>query len=257
VRSTHRQIFIHPSAIVEDGATLGSNVTIGPYTIVHKNVSVGSDSIIESHCVIGRSEPGIESQPLTIGRSSIVRSHTVVYGGSTIGSGLQTGHGAIIREASKIGERCRVGTQADIEGSVTIGDYVSIHSSVFVAPDATIGNFVWLFPRVVLTNDPHPPSAASEGITIEDYAAVAANAVILPGVRLGHDCVVAAGAVVTTDVRAGAIVAGVPATERGDASEIRLRSTAEAAYPWRRHFRAGYPDDVAQMWMTEFGEGRH
>jgi len=246
-------VFIHPSATVEDGAMLGSDITIGPYTIVHANASIGADTIIESHCVIGRTEPGSEPKPLTIGSGSMMRSHTVIYGGSTIGGGLQTGHGATIREASAIGERCRIGTQADLEGSVTIGEYVSIHSSVFVAPDATIGSFVWLFPHVVLTNDPHPPSDVSEGITIEDYAAVSANAVILPGIRLGRGSLVAAGAVVTAEVQAGRVVAGVPAKDIGDASEIELRSTQGSAYPWRRHFHRGYPEEITRKWLGEFG----
>jgi len=249
-------VFIHPSAIVEDGAVLGANVTIGPYTIVHANVSIGSNAVIESHCVIGMTKPGGRPEPLTIGSGSTVRSHTVIYGGSTIGSGLQTGHGALIREAHKIGEQCRVGTQADIEGSVTIGDHVSIHSSVGIGPDTTIGDFVWLLPHVVLANDPHPPSNVSEGITIEDYAVVAANAVVLPGVRLGRDSVVAAGAVVSKDVPARRVVAGVPAADRGDASAIRLRSTGGPAYPWRRHYLTGYPDDITQQWIAEFGDSR-
>lgn len=248
-------MLIDPSATIHDGATLGANVVIGPYSIVHENASIGDDTIVESHCVIGRTEPGLEAKALTLGAGSLVRSHSVICGGSSIGQGLQTGHGAMIRESSIIGEQCKVGTHADIEGSVTIGSYVSIHSHVFVAPDATIGNFVWLFPHVVLTNDPHPPSHVSEGITIEDYAAVSANAVIVPGVRVGRDSLVAAGSVVTRDVGIGRVVAGVPAKDIGKASDVRHRSSGESAYPWRRHFQSGYPEAVTHQWFAEFSDG--
>jgi len=243
---------IHPSAIIEEGATLAEDVIVGPFTIIHANVSLGAGSFVESHCVLGRTERGRDPLPLEIGADATIRSHTVIYGGSKIGMGLQTGHSATIREHSTIGDRCRIGTQADIEGSVQIGDYVSIHSSVFIAPDARIGNYVWLFPYVVLTNDPHPPSSESQGILISDYAAVAANAVIMPGIVIGLDSLVAAGALVTRDVAPRTAVAGSPARLVGPASDIRLRSDGTAAYPWRRHFRSGYPDVVVDRWSVEF-----
>ena len=70
---------------------------------------------------------------------------------------------------------------------------------MFVAQHARIGDFVWLFPHVVLTNDPHPPSHDRffAGPIVEDYAAVGARSCILPGIRLGTRSLVAAGATVT------------------------------------------------------------
>ena len=66
-----------------------------------------------------------------------------------------------------------IGTLGDFQGHATIGDYVRTHSSVFIAHHARIGNFVWIFPHVVLTDDPHPPSEVRRGVVVEDYASIA------------------------------------------------------------------------------------
>ena len=249
-----RDVTIHPSAIVEDGASIGAGSSIGPFCIVHGNVVLGSGSAIDSHCVLGHSEGG-KAERLTIGAGSRVRSHSVIYGGTTIGPRLETGHHVTIREATTAGVNFRVGTRSDIQGDCSIGDYVRLHSNVFVAHRSRIGNFVWIFPYVVLTNDPHPPSSGLlQGVTVEDFAAIAARSVILPGVTVGRGSLVGAGAVVNRDVRRGSVVAGVPAKERGDAADIMLTDGSGPAYPWRRHFRRGYPDEVVARWEHEFAD---
>ncbi|MDJ0923764.1 MAG: N-acetyltransferase [Acidimicrobiia bacterium] len=245
---------IHPSAIIEEGASIGEDVVVGPFSIIHGNVTLGDGSVVDSHCVLGHTEPGLAPAPLIVGPDARIRSHSLLYGGSEIGSGLQTGHRVTIREGSSIGESLRVGTLSDLQGSCSIGNYVRFHSNVHISQASTVGDYVWIFPYVVLTNDPHPPSDGFlTGVTVEEFAVIATMSIILPGLTVGRDSLVGAHSMVNRDVRPGAVVAGTPAKDRGDASAIELRDGSGPAYPWRRHFHRGYPDDVVAQWKAEFG----
>jgi acetyltransferase-like isoleucine patch superfamily enzyme len=246
---------IHRTVVIEKGSVIGPGVTIGPFTVVHSGVEVAAESRIGSHCVLGYGEPGVDEAPSRIGEGAIIRSHSIIYAGSEIAPELETGHHVTIRESARIGRNLRVGTFSDIQGHSQIGDYVRLHSGVFIAQHTTIEDCVWLFPHVVLTDDPHPPSDGHHtGAHIEMYASIGAAALVLPGITVGRDALVAARSLVTRDVRPGAVVAGSPARDRGDASAIQLRNGSGPAYPWRRHFRRGYPQDVVAGWDAEYGD---
>lgn len=245
---------IHPTAILEPGVEIGTNVEVGPYSIIRSGVSVGSGTKIGSFCEIGLQPGGAEDLALIIGDNSNIRSHCVLYSGSEFASGLETGHHVTIRENTKAGLNFRVGTLSDIQGDVVIRDYVRFHSNVFVAKGTQISDFVWVFPHVVFTNDPTPPSNMVSGCSVDEYAVIAARSVILPGVRIGRGSLVGAGSTVTRDVAPDTIVVGNPAIDRGPTSRISLRSDGGKAYPWRRHFHRGYPSELVARWIDETDE---
>jgi acetyltransferase-like isoleucine patch superfamily enzyme len=243
---------IHATALVSPQARLGRNVTIGPFSIVHDNVEVGDDSIIESHCEIGYPTPRADGKVLTIGPNARIRSHSVFYEGSTFGPKLVTGHRVTAREGTVAGECLQLGTLCDIQGTCTIGDHVRFHSNVHIGQLSRIGSFVWIFPYVVLTNDPHPPSNHLVGVQVEDYAAIATMSVILPGVRIGRGALVGAHALVDKDVPADTVVAGSPAHVICATSRIKLKDgTDRPAYPWTTHFHSGYPEHIVKEWIAK------
>lgn len=248
---------IHPTALVSPQAILGRDVRIGPFCILHEGVVLGDRVRIDAYCELGVPTPLADGSPLIIGDDAWVRSHSVFYTASRFGEKLVTGHRVTVREHTVAGKNFQIGSLADIQGDCTIGDYVRFQSQVFVGKKTTIGNFVWALPHVVLTNDPTPPSHVLDGPTIEDYAVLAAMAVILPGVRVGRHALVAAQACVTRDVAPFTAVAGVPATVLGPTSAIRRRDgSGGEAYPWPVHFRRGYPKEICAQWDTEFaGQG--
>ena len=238
---------IHPSAIVHEAAEIGEDVAIGPFTVIGPGVTIGKGSTIEGWCDLGRH--GGPDSPLGLGENSLVRSHSVLYGGSTFGERLRTGHHVTVLPGVRAGASFQLGSYGDVQGPCEIGDYVSFQSSVFVAPGTVIGNFCWVFINVVLANDKTPPSTIVDGVRVEDAAVIGAGSVVLPGRRVGRGALVAAGSVVTRDVRPGMVVAGNPAVERGPASEIGLSDgTGRAAYPWQGHYRAKYPVAVTENW---------
>jgi acetyltransferase-like isoleucine patch superfamily enzyme len=244
-------------ARVSKDARLGTNVRIGDFVVVHDGVDLGDDSVVESHCVLG--QPAAQTaERLVIGAGAHIRSHCVLYRGATIGPRLVTGTHAVVRERSRLGIEVQIGAYTELQGDLTIGDYTRTQSSVFIPKHTTIGAFVWLLPHVCFTNDPHPPSNLGElGATVEDFAVIAARALILPGVRIGSRSLVAAGSVVTKDVPADMVVAGVPARVRGKTNEIMLRDATTGAvgdtpaYPWTRHFHRGYPAAIVEGWKRE------
>ncbi len=112
-----------------------------------------------------------------------------------------------------IGRDSMVGAFVEIQEGVTIGDRTRVQSHTFVCDMVSIGNDVFVGHGVMFINDtmpPQPDRSVWRGTTIEDGASIGSNATLLP-VRIGKNAVVGAGAVVTKDVPAGAIVAGNPA----------------------------------------------
>ena len=117
----------------------------------------------------------------------MIRSHCVIYTGAQIGDDFSCGHHVTIREGTRIAEGVRVGTLSDVQGELTIGRLARLHSNVFVAQRSTIEEFAWLFPYVVLMNDPHPPSdTCTLGPTIRRFAAIGAGATIFRAIDIGE-----------------------------------------------------------------------
>jgi len=244
---------VHPTSVVNPDASLGAGVRVGPFCAIHANVTVGEGSFVDSHTVLGATTADFyadptqyEPKPCSIGPGAVIRSHSVIYAGAEIGASFECGHHVSIREGTRIAEGVRVGTYSDLQGHLSIGRYVRIHSNVFVSQTSTIEEFAWLFPHVVLTDDPHPPSeTCAQGPTIRRFAVVCARAVIFPAVEIGEGAVVGAMALVREDVPAHAVVVGVPAKAIGTTADVVCcDDKLEQVYPWWTHFRRGYPDGV-------------
>jgi acetyltransferase-like isoleucine patch superfamily enzyme len=156
----------------------------------------------------------VAPRPLEIGEGALIRSGTVLYAGSRIGAGLETGHHVVIREENRIGERLSIWNHSTIDYGCTIGDRVKIHNHVYVAQFTVIEDGAFLAPGVQIANDRFPLSDDLKGPVIRRGAVLGVNATILPGVEIGEEALVGAGAVVTRDVPPRAIVTGNPARVR-------------------------------------------
>jgi acetyltransferase-like isoleucine patch superfamily enzyme len=190
---------------------------ISSLAVVAPGVDLAEGVVVEEFCVVGRhagrtsdGNPG----PTRIGPGSTLRTHTVVYAGTTIGARFQTGHHALVREANVIGDDVSIGSLSVVEHHVTIGDKVRIHSQNFVPEFTVLEEGAWIGPRVTITNHPMPECPSFEGcaagVHIGRYARVGANVTLLPGVRIGARALIGAGAVVTRDVPPGGVVVGHP-----------------------------------------------
>lgn len=244
---------IHKLADVHPGAKLSKDTSVGAFTQIHNNVQIGEQSDIGSHCVIGV-PPTIDSPNLlTIGNAATIRSHSVIYAGSNIGDSLVTGHHVSIRENLTAGNDLLLGSYCDVQGHAQFGDFVKIYNGAHIARHTKLGNFVWIFPFVVFTNDPTPPSDGYEiGAVVEDYAVLATRVTVMPGVTIGKDAFVGAGSLITKNVEPGIFSSGSPSKKMAMAHHIPLRDGSGPAYPWRRHFHRGIPESIVQDWVAEF-----
>lgn len=242
MKFTNRNVYISPSA------QLGVNVKIGDNTTIYDNVVIGDNSIIANDCVIGEptndyyDDISCYANPGTrLGENCLLRSHAVIYASSTFGDGFSCGHRVTIRENSIFGANCRVGSLSDIQGYSSFGDHCWLHSNVHIGQGSSIGNFVFVYPYVVFTNDPTPPSNIRNGPTVGDYSQISVFSVLLPGVLVGRHCLVGAGSIVGRDVDDYQLVIGSPAKVVKRVTEIASRETGEPHYPWPARFDRGMP----------------
>lgn len=252
-------VVIRTGSIIGDNIDIGDGVYIDFNVIIRDNVEIGMNSFVGARVILGEyladftARREIVPHALKIGDNAVIRSDTIVYGDNVIGDNFQTGHRVTIRENSQIGSHVRIGTLSDIQGYCKIGNYVNMHSNVHIGHKSIIKDYVWIFPYVVLTNDPNPPSENLLGVTVEEFAVIATGTVILPGMVIGKESLVGAGAVVTKDVLPESIVVGNPAKNMGSTSRIKDKVTGKQVYPWKYSFERGMPWEGVgyKMWEAK------
>ncbi len=146
----------------------------------------------------------------------------VIDPGAEIGKGTKIWHFSHIMSKARLGEKCSVGQNVFIANNVKIGNNVKIQNNVSVYEGVILEDNCFCGPSMVFTNVKNPRSAIARN-TAEDYlfthvkkgATLGANCTIICGITIGENAFVAAGAVVTNDVKPSALVAGVPAKQIG------------------------------------------
>lgn len=244
-----KHVTVNPNCIIEDNVVIGDDTYIDSNTIIRRGVTIGRHSFIGSNCIIGEYlmdfciDRQYHNHPLNIGQNALIRSGSIIYAGSVIGDNFQTGHQVTIREKSQIGNNVSIGTLSDIQGNCKLGNYVRLHSNVHIGQLSTVDDFVWIYPYVVLTNDPTPPSNEFVGVHVHSFAIVATGSIIMPGLDIGQDCLIGAGAIVTKSIEPYAVAVGNPAKVISDVRKVKNKITGEPVYPWRNHFRNYMPWD--------------
>tara|TARA_B110001452_G_scaffold252548_1_gene242508 strand:+ start:1563 stop:2030 length:468 start_codon:yes stop_codon:yes gene_type:complete len=127
-----------------------------------------------------------------------------------------------------IGEGTNIGALSHIGKNVTIGINCRIQGSVYIADGCIVGDNVFIGPGAVITNDRHPPSKGVWApVNVDNDVVIGANATIVAGVNLHTGCVIAAGAVVTTDIPPQQVWGGNPAKQMMLREEYESRRGAD------------------------------
>lgn len=211
-------------AVIEAGASLGAGSSVGYGAVIHSGTRIGVGCVVEPGAVLGkrpRLRPGSsaavgeELTPLSLGDHVTVCCGAILYAGSVIGERVIIGDQAQVRERVSIGSETVVGRGSAIDFATRVGARVSIQTGVYVTAASVIEDDVFLGPGAQTTNDDtmgrHPSAAGLAGARLRRACRVGGGAVLVPGVEIGEEAFVAAGAVVTRDVGAREVVMGVPA----------------------------------------------
>jgi acetyltransferase-like isoleucine patch superfamily enzyme len=208
---------VHPSATVYPGTVLGAGVKVLENAVVGKQPSLSPRSTTKR-------EP---LSPAVIGESTIVSTGAIVFAGSSIGARVILGDQSCVRERVTIGDDVVLGRGSLVENDTTIGAMTRIQADAYITAYSTLEEHVFVAPCVVTTNDnfmgrTEQRHELMKGPTIRRGARVGGGAVLCPGVEIGEEAFVGAGAVVTKDVAPRTIVVGNPARALREVPEEEL-----------------------------------
>jgi acetyltransferase-like isoleucine patch superfamily enzyme len=197
---------IAPTAVVYPGTVLGEGCRILDGAVVGKQPSLSP-----------RSTASREPQPpLELGAGTIVSTGAIVFAGTRIGERVIIGDQACVRERCEIADDVVVGRGSLVENDTTIGADTKIQAMAYITAYSILEEHVFVAPCVQTTNDnlmgrTEKRHELRKGPTIRRGARVGGGAVLCPGVEIGEEAFVGAGAVVVKDVPARVVVVGNPA----------------------------------------------
>jgi acetyltransferase-like isoleucine patch superfamily enzyme len=208
---------VHETAIVYPGTVLGEGAKVLEYAVVGKQPSLSPRST-------AKREP---LPPTVIGDGTIVSTGAVVFAGSQIGARVILGDQSCVRERVVVGDDVVIGRGSLVENDTTIGALTKIQAEAYITAYSTLEENVFIAPCVVTTNDNFMGRTERrheliKGPTIRRGARVGGGAIICPGVEIGEEAFVGAGAVVTKDVPPKKVVVGSPARVLRDVPEDEL-----------------------------------
>src|SRR5881398_681075 len=199
-------VHVAETAIVYPGTVLGEGCRILDYAVVGKQPALSPRSTAARE----------ELPPLELGAGTIVSTGAVVFAGTTIGERAVVGDQACVRERCTIGDDVVVGRGSLVENDTSVGARTKIQANAYVTAYSTLEEDVFIAPCVITTNDnfmgrTERRHALRKGPTVRRGARVGAGAVLCPGVEIGEEAFVGAGAVVVGDVPPRVVVVGNPA----------------------------------------------
>ena len=194
------------TAVVYPGTVIGDGCKILDYAVVGKQPTLSPRSTAKRE----------ELAPLELGAGTIVSTGAVVFAGTRIGERVIVGDQACIRERCELGDDVVVGRGSLVENDTTIGALTKIQAHAYITAYSTLEDNVFIAPCVATTNDnfmgrTEQRHALVKGPTIRRGARVGGAAVLLPGIEIGEEAFVGAGAVVLKDVAPKTVVVGNPA----------------------------------------------
>jgi acetyltransferase-like isoleucine patch superfamily enzyme len=154
---------------------------------------------------------------VTIGDGVLIGGQAVIHAGVRIGDGARNGDHAQIRDGARIGAGSTIGSFSSVDPGVVVGERVSVQTRCYLTGGTVIEDDVFVGPGVTLTNDNtmdrHGPEKEFEGPLLRRACRIGGGSVLCPGVEIGEEAFIAAGAVITGDVAPRAVMIGAPARQ--------------------------------------------
>jgi acetyltransferase-like isoleucine patch superfamily enzyme len=197
---------VHPTAVVYPGTVLGEGVRVLEHAVVGKQPTLSPRSTTRRE----------DLPPAVIGAGTVISTGAIVFAGTELGARVIVGDNACVRERCRVGDDVVIGRGSLVENDTAIGALTKIQAHAYVTAYSTLEENVFIAPCVVTTNDNFMGRTEKRhdlvrGPTIRRGARVGGGAVICPGIEIGEEAFVGAGAVVVRDVPPRAVVVGNPA----------------------------------------------
>lgn len=191
-------------------------VFVGQFTVI------GRAPIVPEGVTSNSNKPS--GKPVVIGDGTVIGAGVVIYENVVIGDNCIIGDGVRMRDGCIIGDNCIIGMNTKIGNRTVIGNNVKIMDLCNISGDMTVEDGVFIAQGVMCANDNsmgrkqewQGGKGDNFGPTIRKFATVGMNSSLLPNIEIGENAVVAAGSVVTKDVKACTVVMGVPARYKRD-----------------------------------------
>jgi acetyltransferase-like isoleucine patch superfamily enzyme len=214
---------IVPGLLIGEGAEIAADVTFGANVVVHPGVRVGAGATIQDGAIVGKPvrlgpKSGASADslpPAVIAAGASVLAGAVICAGARLEEGAIAGDQSQVRERAVVGPGSVVGRGSAVDNDVVIGSGVRIQTNCYITAFSVIEDDVFVGPGVTTTNDNamgrHPKGEQLRGAILRRACRIGGGSVICPGVEVGEEAFVAAGAVVVSDLPARAVAMGVPA----------------------------------------------
>jgi acetyltransferase-like isoleucine patch superfamily enzyme len=208
---------IADTAVVLPGTVVGEGCRILDYAVVGKQPVLSPRSTTAAE----------DLPPLVLGPGTVVSTGAIVFAGTTVGERVIVGDQACVRERCTIGDDVVVGRGSLVENDTQVGARTKIQADAYVTAYSLLEEDVFIAPCVVTANDnfmgrTEKRHALRRGPTVRRGARIGAAAVLLPGIEVGEEAFVGAGAVVLRDVPARAVMVGNPARQLREVPDEEL-----------------------------------
>jgi acetyltransferase-like isoleucine patch superfamily enzyme len=208
---------IADTAVVFPGTVIGEGCRILDYAVVGKQPTLSPRSTARRE----------ELPPLELGAGTIVSTGAVVFAGTSIGERVVIGDQACVRERCTIGDDVVIGRGSLVENDTSVGALTKIQAHAYITAYSLLEENVFIAPCVITTNDNFMGRTEKrhelvKGPTIRRGARVGGGAVLVPGIEIGEEAFIGAGAVVIRDVPAKAVMVGSPARQIREVREDEL-----------------------------------
>jgi acetyltransferase-like isoleucine patch superfamily enzyme len=202
---------VHPDTILGEGVTIHDGAVVGKQPVLSPRSTASHEPL----------------PPAELGDDTVIAQGATVFAGAKLGARVLVGDGACVRERCVIGDDVVIGHGSLVENDTTVGARTKIQALAYVTAYSTVEEDVFVAPCVVTTNDnfmgrTERRHELRKGPTIRRGARIGGGAVLCPGIEVGEEAFVGAGAVVTKDVPAHALVVGNPARVLRDVAEDEL-----------------------------------
>ena len=199
---------IAETAIVYPGTVVGEDCRILDYAVVGKQPTLSPRSTAKRE----------DLPPLVLGPGTIVSTGAVVFAGTTVGERVIVGDQACVRERCTIGDDVVIGRGSLVENDTSVGARTRIQANAYVTAYSLLEEDVFIAPCVITTNDNFMGRTERrlelmKGPTVRRGARVGGGSVLLPGIEIGEEAFIGAGAVVLRDVPPRAVMVGSPARQ--------------------------------------------